>query len=231
MCVLRRWVGMVLLLLPVAQILEAQEAPRAGGAEVPASQQAVRAVVGMFTIDTLAKVGATGAPLSVHGDWSVGKDRPTVCPADNTPCVRVFYRVPQDGVRCEWVVTLTEPERPDSVLFENADAQRYLLRTIADGDRAALVASRKLPAYPAIAQAAHVQGEVVLRARIDEGRMSSVGVVSGPAMLRAAAVDPARQWTFLPVVVAGQPVRYEMKLSFTFRTNGPGSPSPITASP
>ncbi|HEY9137465.1 MAG TPA: energy transducer TonB [Terriglobus sp.] len=54
-------------------------------------------------------------------------------------------------------------------------------------------------AYPPIAKAAHVFGVVEMRVGIDEtGKVTAVDVVSGPMMLRAAAVEGTRQSLYVP---------------------------------
>ncbi|MGD0346609.1 MAG: energy transducer TonB [Terracidiphilus sp.] len=55
------------------------------------------------------------------------------------------------------------------------------------------------PVYPPIAKAAHIQGAVVFNLRIGAtGKIESMDVVSGPPMLRQAAIDSLKQWTFHP---------------------------------
>ena len=61
--------------------------------------------------------------------------------------------------------------------------------------------------YPPIAKAAHVQGTVLFDLRIGiSGKIESMKVVSGPAMLQQAAIDCLRQWTFHPFEKDGVPV-------------------------
>jgi TonB family protein len=55
------------------------------------------------------------------------------------------------------------------------------------------------PIFPAIAQAAQVVGEVVLRVEIGpEGMVRSTKVVSGPPMLRQATIDSVKSWRYQP---------------------------------
>ena len=62
-----------------------------------------------------------------------------------------------------------------------------------------LLAKHPKPQYPPIARAAHVYGTVVLQAHIGtDGRVSSLYVVSGPAMLQQAALDAVWNWTYEP---------------------------------
>jgi TonB family protein len=52
-------------------------------------------------------------------------------------------------------------------------------------------------AYPPIAKAAHVTGDVVVRFSIkDDGRTSSIEVISGALMLRSAVADKIKDWRF-----------------------------------
>jgi TonB family protein len=54
-----------------------------------------------------------------------------------------------------------------------------------------------MPAYPAIAKAAHAFGEVKIEVTVDEtGRVIAAHAVSGHPLLQAAAVSAARQASF-----------------------------------
>ena len=73
------------------------------------------------------------------------------------------------------------------------------------------------PVYPPIAQAAHVQGAVVLHAIIDsDGTIQRLTIISGPPMLVQAAVDAAKQWTYKPYLLNGTPVEVETTITVTF---------------
>jgi TonB family protein len=73
-------------------------------------------------------------------------------------------------------------------------------------------------AYPPIAQAARVQGAVIIEARIDpDGHVSDARLVSGPPLLQQISVEAVRQWEFTPAVVDGKrvPVLVTTRLDFT----------------
>jgi TonB family protein len=56
-----------------------------------------------------------------------------------------------------------------------------------------------VPVYPAIAQAAQVQGDVVFKVELaPDGLVRSIKVVSGPPMLRQATADALKQWRYQP---------------------------------
>ncbi len=55
------------------------------------------------------------------------------------------------------------------------------------------------PAYPAAASAAHVEGEVTVQATVGrDGNVLDARVVSGPPLLRDAALQAVQQWRFRP---------------------------------
>jgi protein TonB len=73
------------------------------------------------------------------------------------------------------------------------------------------------PVYPPIAYAVHVQGTVVLDIRIGTtGKIVSMDVASGPPMLRQAAIDCVKQWTFHPFEKDGAPVIATGQISIIF---------------
>ena len=88
---------------------------------------------------------------------------------------------------------------------------------------AAKVVSRPVqPEYPILARQMKVQGSVVLQALIDKaGKIEDLRVLSGPAMLSAAARQAVVQWSFKPYFVAGEPVETETRITvnFTISTN------------
>jgi protein TonB len=74
------------------------------------------------------------------------------------------------------------------------------------------------PVYPALAVAAHVQGTVVLDCVIDEaGRVSSVSVLRGHALLDAAAVEAVQQWRYRPTLLNGVRVSVLLTVTVDFR--------------
>jgi periplasmic protein TonB len=77
------------------------------------------------------------------------------------------------------------------------------------------------PAYPAVAQRAHVEGVVILEAVIDEqGRVVSVRVLRSIALLDEAAVDAVKQWRFTPALLNSEPVPVVMTVTVNFTLQG-----------
>jgi TonB family protein len=81
----------------------------------------------------------------------------------------------------------------------------------------ASVITKVEPTYPAAALTAGVFGSVVVEVSIDEsGAVSSARAISGHTLLKQAAIDAARGWTFVPTTIQGKPVSATGTLTFTF---------------
>lgn len=73
------------------------------------------------------------------------------------------------------------------------------------------------PVYPAIAQAAQVQGNVVIEIEIaPEGLVRSTKAVSGPPMLRQVASDVIKQWRYRPFRKGNETVAVTGSVLVTF---------------
>ena len=74
------------------------------------------------------------------------------------------------------------------------------------------------PIYPMMAKESHVQGDVVVDTEIDkEGHVIHMKVVSGPMLLRQAALDALQSWRYEPSKLDGQPVAVQMLVTIQFR--------------
>ncbi|MFZ0759604.1 MAG: energy transducer TonB [Candidatus Sulfotelmatobacter sp.] len=77
------------------------------------------------------------------------------------------------------------------------------------------------PAYPTLARAARVQGQVVLTAIISKtGEIQDLMLVSGHPMLVPAAVEAVKQWRYRPFLLNGEPVEVETTITVTFQLSG-----------
>jgi TonB family protein len=73
------------------------------------------------------------------------------------------------------------------------------------------------PSYPLLAQHMNVQGSVVLKAVIGaDGIIEDLHILSGPAILAAAAQQAVREWHFKPMLRDGQPVETMAKIVVNF---------------
>ena len=78
--------------------------------------------------------------------------------------------------------------------------------------------SRVMPEYPFAAKEANVQGDVVIDTLIStNGSVARMKVISGPAMLREAALNALRRWRYQPSELDGKPVAVQMLVTIRFR--------------
>jgi len=71
--------------------------------------------------------------------------------------------------------------------------------------------------YPLLGRHSRVQGSVVLQAVVGaDGAIVDLRVLSGPAILTAAAQQAVRQWRFKPYLQNGQPVETKAKITVNF---------------
>jgi TonB family protein len=74
------------------------------------------------------------------------------------------------------------------------------------------------PVYPPIARAARVEGTVVLQVIIGkDGRVLSLKVISGPAMLQQATFDAVKKWVYKPYLLNGEPVEVNATINVVFK--------------
>jgi protein TonB len=88
---------------------------------------------------------------------------------------------------------------------------------ISAGVAVGLLVQKTAPVYPAIARSAHVSGTVVIQATISKaGAIGNLRVVSGPPLLRQAALDAVKTWRFRPYMLDGEPVDVDTAVNVTF---------------
>jgi protein TonB len=93
--------------------------------------------------------------------------------------------------------------------------------SISSGVAQGMLIQRTTPTYPSIAKSARVAGTVVLQATISKtGSIESVKAVSGPEMLRQAAVDAVRSWRYKPYMLDNQPIEMQTSVSVVFSLAG-----------
>ena len=74
------------------------------------------------------------------------------------------------------------------------------------------------PIYPATARAQNVSGEVKIDALVDvSGNVSSVKIISGPALLHQSALDAVKQWKYEPAQLNGKPTPVHVVVTVHFR--------------
>jgi TonB family protein len=124
-----------------------------------------------------------------------------------------------------------ELERDRQLLTAAAAAKSAGLQRVSAGVMAGLAISQPVPVYPDEAKAQHVQGVVVLRARISkEGTVKDVQVVSGPPPLIVSAIDAVRQWKYKPYLLNGESTEVDTTININY-TFGEAADSQLQAAP
>jgi protein TonB len=73
------------------------------------------------------------------------------------------------------------------------------------------------PVYPAIAQAARIQGIVIIEATIGaDGHVLNARILRSVPMLDEAALDAVREWQYTPTLLNGVPVPVIMTVTVSF---------------
>jgi protein TonB len=102
-------------------------------------------------------------------------------------------------------VSVARPELPKRLVISKGVSEGMLLSPIK-------------PVYPAIAKAARISGTVVVEAVISKaGTIESLRVLSGPDMLRAAALDAIRAARYRPYLLNGEPTEIQTTFTVNFR--------------
>ncbi len=71
--------------------------------------------------------------------------------------------------------------------------------------------------YPSIANANHVEGDVEVQTVIaPTGKVQSAKAISGPSLLREAAVNAVRQWRYSPATLDGKPISIQYMVTVRF---------------
>ncbi|MGH9343423.1 MAG: energy transducer TonB [Terriglobia bacterium] len=92
---------------------------------------------------------------------------------------------------------------------------------VAQGIVAAKLLRGQSPDYPVAAKALGIAGTVVLQGTIGrDGRVHEIHVVSGPPMLRQAAIDAVQTWRYKPYMLNGEPVGVRTTINVGFALNG-----------
>ena len=88
---------------------------------------------------------------------------------------------------------------------------------ISTGSLSGRESKRVTPNYPSAAKTHNVTGTVRVFAIVDENGKVWVTNSEGPMLLRTAAEEAARGWTFPPSISGGKPVRFAGYLDFEFK--------------
>jgi protein TonB len=144
-------------------------------------------------------------PLEV--EVVAGNQHRTVKPADSS--VNVEMQSAPSAASEETAA----PASPDSA----PSAPNFSARVQMSPGMAQVVSRPVDPTYPLLAKQMKVQGAVVLEALISKtGSIQEIQVLSGPAILSAAAREAVKQWHFKPYYQSGQAVETEARITVNF---------------
>ena len=185
------------------KVQASSSAPRSGGPSIPTARPRVFQAPNHIPsnvaeiIDTPSAQleaaftrGGTGQGVPGPGvSFSVGDGIPNTAPP--APVVKP--------------VAKSEPPAPVPPLRQGGKVQE------------ALMIHRVIPAYPPLAKAARIQGQVHLEGIIArDGTIQQLRVMSGHPLLVQAALDAVRQWRYKPTHLNGEPVEVIAPIDVNF---------------
>jgi TonB family protein len=95
----------------------------------------------------------------------------------------------------------------DDVVLPSPTYNSDRLFSVAEQVKQHELVSRIPPQYLLVARRGRVEGDVVVNFVVKESaNASDMNIVSGPMMLRQAALNASRGWNYKPSQLAGQPV-------------------------
>ena len=156
------------------------------------------------------------SPLPIINPFTFPTHIPTLVPTDPIPpqgdpidLSQIGDGIPGGTNPMPDILRTTRP-----VLVKPAPAHPII---ISKGVSEGMILSKTNPAYPSIARAAGISGTVVLAATISTaGRIENLQVISGPLMLRKAAIDAVSTWRYRPYLLNNQPVEVETTINIAF---------------
>jgi protein TonB len=133
----------------------------------------------------------------------------------------------QNGGEADAGITLTNDDQPEpgsgalnaGLGRDNKQPAAPAAPLAVGGDvvQAKLISSAP-PLYPSLAKSQHISGNVLVDALIDaNGRVTTMKVVSGPALLHQAAMDALKQWKYRPATLDGKPTPMHLTVTVQFR--------------
>ena len=161
------------------------------------------------------KMGSPNAPIQNHANVGEG----------SAPIAEIASTEAVGGSSPAGLLTsagrTSNPPAPPAALAPAAPAPVALApiaaaKTVSDPK---LISSTRLT-YPATAKQTNIQGTVTVSANIDEnGKVVGAKALSGPLLLREAAVDSVKQWKYSPGLIDGKPAPSHVTVNVDFRLN------------
>jgi TonB family protein len=189
---------------------EAQPAPITRPAPPPPAIRAGTATPAPASAPTVARGGASAPPSVTQQSPQQGGS--SVARTSKAP-IQLRRRTPGSAPSDD-VSDVAAAEIPSGISGASgpsskgsAGTARGTVHATSLGVMASNLVYSPMPAYPAAASASHVTGEVKVSANVDrDGKVASVRVISGPPMLRDAALDAVQRWRYRPYLSGDGPV-------------------------
>jgi TonB family protein len=183
-------------------------APTAGDAKgLPAANSnraaaAPKQAAPSVTSDMMSSALSTHPTTSSRGDEGQSDQAPALDPSGAAPGSNAL-----PGISSPNAASLPSPEmRPEGPVKIGGEVKEPKLLTVIT------------PQYPPAARASGTQGDVVVETTIDKsGNVVRMHTVSGPSILRPAALDALRRWKYEPSRLDGEPVEVQMQVTIKFR--------------
>jgi TonB family protein len=110
-----------------------------------------------------------------------------------------------------------QPLQPNPAFLSSMPPLSEPVLSISAGVAAGMLMHKADPIYPRKARAARVSGTVVLQATIGtDGGVEALQVISGPPMLRQAALNAVNGWRYRPYTLNGWPTPIETTVDVVF---------------
>src|ERR1700687_3171392 len=177
-----------------------QPAPAPAPSSTPVAKKHVHAAKGPV------KSAAKAAPKAANPP-TVATTRTVLPPMDIDVVAGDGHQTVRPANKAAKVEILTPGSAPKIGAVTNAIGRERISSDAAQSDAS----------YPLLAQNMNVQGSVVLQAIIGaDGIIENIHVLSGPAILAAAAQQAVREGRFKPVLQNGQPVETKANITVNF---------------
>jgi protein TonB len=137
----------------------------------------------------------------------------------SAPVVSRAKNSPQSGDAAPSLGTSMPTAGAESLSSLSANAKEPVAPVEVGGNvKAARLVKSVPPVYPAVARSQRIAGNVSIDAVVGtDGNVSTMKVLSGPAILHRAALDAVKQWHYEPAVLDGKPTASHLTVIVQFR--------------
>ena len=137
----------------------------------------------------------------------------------SAPVVSRAKNSPQSGDADPSLGTSMPTPGAESLSSLSANTKQPVAPVEVGGDvKAARLVKSVPPVYPAVARTQRIGGNVSIDAVVEtDGNVSTMKVLSGPAILHRAALDAVKQWHYEPAMLNGKPTASHLTVTVQFR--------------